>query len=130
MSLAARPHRILIVEDDDNIASALEYIVRREGFGHDRIADGAEAMARIRGTLPDLVLLDVMLPGRSGYDICRDLREDPRLCDIRVLMMTARGSPNERRRALDMGADGFVSKPFEISGLRAEVRRLLGAGPV
>lgn len=117
--------RILVVEGEDNVAVALEYLVLREGYCHDRVASGAEALPRIRGTRPDLVLLDVMLPEVSGYDICRGIRADPALADVKVLMMTARGSAVERQRGLDLGADGFVLKPFRLQDLRAEVRRLL-----
>jgi DNA-binding response OmpR family regulator len=66
-----------------------------------------------------------MLPEMSGHDICRDLRRDPSLADVRVLMMTARGSAQDRRRAIDEGADAFVTKPFDVKDLRAEVIRLL-----
>jgi CheY-like chemotaxis protein len=117
--------RILVVEDDDNIATALEFLILREGYAHDRVASGADALPRIRNTRPDLVLLDVMLPEVSGFDICEGIRTDPELHAVRVLMMTARGSALERRMGLDRGADGFISKPFEIRDLRDEVRRLL-----
>lgn len=117
--------RILIVEDEDNIAMALEYLLTREGYAHDRIANGAEAMARIRDMRPDLVLLDVMLPEVSGYEICQDVRMDGDLKDIRILMMTARGSAVERRKGLALGADGFIAKPFELKELKVELRRLL-----
>ena len=117
--------RVLVVEDDDNIALALEYIIMREGFEHDRIADGGAAVRRIRDTQPDLVLLDVMLPGVSGYEICRTVRHDPDLGKVRILMMTARGSKQERVRGIEQGADGFVLKPFDVKDLRAEVIRLL-----
>jgi two-component system, OmpR family, phosphate regulon response regulator PhoB len=120
--------RILVVEDEDNIATALEFLILREGYGHDRVASGAEALARIRSTHPNLVLLDVMLPGMSGYDICEGIRTDPALNDVKVLMMTARGSAIERRKGLDRGADGFIAKPFELQDLRDEVRRLLARG--
>lgn len=119
------PHRVLVVEDDDNIASALAWVLGREGIQHDRLADGAQALARIRAGHPDLVLLDIMLPGSSGYAICADIRRDPALAGVRILMMTARGSAVERRRGLEMGADGFVSKPFDLGDLRRELRRLL-----
>jgi two-component system phosphate regulon response regulator PhoB len=118
---------VLVVEDEDNIATALEYLMTREGYAHDRVASGAEALARIRTTRPDLVLLDVMLPEVSGYDICDGVRRDPALAAVKILMMTARGSASERRRGLALGADGFITKPFELNALRAEVRRLLGA---
>ena len=124
-----RKHRVLIVEDEDNIAIALDYLMTREGYQHDRIANGREAMGRIRATHPDLVLLDVMLPEVSGYEICQDVRMDPALSDVKILMMTARGSSMERRKGLALGADGFIAKPFELKELRAEVRRLLGGGP-
>ena len=131
MGEGGRQRRVLVVEDEDNIAIALDYLMTREGYAHDRVSSGTEAMARIRATHPDLVLLDVMLPGISGYEICQDVRMDPGLADVKILMMTARGSAMERRKGLALGADGFIAKPFELKDLRAEVRRLLGseAGP-
>ena len=123
MSLAKR--RILVVEDEDNIALALEFLLIREGYDHARVADGAAALPRIRDLHPDLVLLDIMLPGASGYDICKGVRLDPSLADVKVLMMTARGSAIEKRKGMAIGADGFITKPFELKELRDEVRRLL-----
>ncbi|MBK5947233.1 two-component system response regulator [Rhodobacter veldkampii DSM 11550] len=117
--------RVLIVEDEDNIALALDYLMTREGYDHDRIATGAGAVARIRETRPDLVLLDIMLPEVSGYEICQDVRADPALATVKILMMTARGSAMERRKGLAMGADGLIAKPFELKELRSELHRLL-----
>lgn len=119
-----RPY-VLVVEDEDNIAAALEYLLLREGYRHERIALGTDAMDRIRNGQPDLVLLDVMLPGVSGYEICENIRADASLGAVKVLMMTARGSAMERRKSLELGANGFISKPFDLKDLRAEVRRLL-----
>jgi DNA-binding response OmpR family regulator len=121
-----RKRRILVVEDEDNIAIALDYLMTREGYDHDRIANGGEALGRIRDTHPDLVLLDVMLPEVSGYEICQGVRLDPTLSDVKILMMTARGSSIERKKGMALGADGFITKPFELKELRQEVRRLLG----
>ncbi|MBC7142715.1 MAG: response regulator [Rhodobacteraceae bacterium] len=121
-------HRVLIVEDEDNIALALDYVLTREGYDHERVANGAEALPRIRDTSPDLVLLDVMLPEVSGYEICQNVRMDPGLKDVKILMMTARGSAMERRKGMALGADGFIAKPFELKELRDEVRRLLEPG--
>ena len=122
-----RPTRhVLVVEDEDNIAAALDYLLTREGYAHERVASGADALPRIRAKRPDLVLLDIMLPGVSGYDICAHVRRDPTLSGVKILMMTARGSAVERKRGMDLGADGFISKPFELKALREEVRRLLG----
>lgn len=126
MAGEGRRHRVLVVEDEDNIAIALDFLMTREGYEHARVASGGEALARIRAMHPDLVLLDVMLPEVSGYEICQDVRLDPSLKDVKVLMMTARGSAIERRKGLALGADGFITKPFELKELRDEVRRLLG----
>ena len=123
-----RSARILVVEDEDNIAAALEFLILREGYGHDRVASGADALTRIRATHPNLVLLDVMLPVVSGYEICEGIRMDPALSMVKVLMMTARGSAVEKTKGLALGADGFIAKPFELSDLRSEIRRLLSAG--
>lgn len=120
--------RVLIIEDEDNIAIALDYLMSREGYAHDRIASGAGALERIRATRPDLVLLDVMLPEVSGYEICQEVRADRGLAAVKILMMTARGSAMERRKGLALGADGFIAKPFELKELRDEVQRLIGPG--
>lgn len=118
--------RITVIEDEDNIAAALDFLLTRDGHDHDRLATGAGAVEALRAGHPDLVLLDVMLPEVSGYQIVQDLRADPELRDIRVLMMTARGSVIERKKGLALGADGFLAKPFELSELRSEIARLLG----
>ena len=126
MASPAQKPKVLVIEDEDNIALALDFLMTREGYAPDRIANGGEAMARIRETHPDLVLLDVMLPEISGYEICQSMRMDPSLSDVKILMMTARGSAIERRKGIALGADGFIAKPFELKELRDEVRRLLG----
>jgi DNA-binding response OmpR family regulator len=123
-----KPKHVLIVEDDDSIAAALEYLLAREGLAHDRVASGGAAEARIRDTRPDLVLLDVILPEVSGYDICRNVRRDPSLDAVRILMMTARGSANERQRGIALGADAVVLKPFDLQVLRDNMHRLLARG--
>ena len=121
----ARKAEILVIEDEDNIAIALDYLLTREGYSQTRLATGAGAIDAIRKNQPDLVLLDVMLPAVSGYEICQAIRADPACADVRILMMTARGSAMERRKGMAMGADGFISKPFELKELRDEVRRIL-----
>lgn len=117
--------RILVVEDEDNIAIALEFLLARDGHAHSRLSEGAAALDAIRADRPDLVLLDVMLPDMSGYEIVELMRADPGLSGVRILLMTARGSVVEKRRGLALGADGFIAKPFELSELRAEMTRLL-----
>lgn len=125
MEDTSRKAEILVVEDEDNIAIALNYLLTREGYNQTRIATGEGAVELIRKSKPDLVLLDVMLPVVSGYEICQSVRADPDCKGVRILMMTARGSAMERRKGLAMGADGFISKPFELKELREEVRKIL-----
>ncbi len=125
MTADAPTARILIVEDEDNIALALTHVMGREGWSVQRIADGDSAVGSIRADAPDLVLLDVMLPGMSGYEICQQVRLSPELAGVKILMMTARGNAMERRKGLALGADGFIAKPFDLSDLMAEARRLL-----
>lgn len=117
---------VLIVEDEDNIALALEYLLGRQGYRLHRIADGGLAMAAMAEHRPDLVVLDVMLPGCSGYEICQMIRRDPAFAATKVLMMTARGGEVERRKGLALGADAFLTKPFATSDLTAQIRELLG----
>ena len=121
--------RVMVIEDEDNIAIALDFLLTRDGHDHSRLATGAGALEALRATHPDLVLLDVMLPEVSGYQIVQDLRADPSLRDVRVLMMTARGSAMERRKGLALGADGFIAKPFDLAELRAEMARVLEGRP-
>lgn len=116
---------ILIIEDEDNIACALDFLLTREGYTHKRLATGRGALSCIRQTRPDLVLLDVMLPDVSGYQVLHDMRASPDLAGVRVLLMTARGSVVEHRKGMALGADGFIAKPFTLMELRAEVTRLL-----
>ncbi|MFV0292865.1 MAG: response regulator transcription factor [Paracoccus sp. (in: a-proteobacteria)] len=117
--------RVMVIEDEDNIAIALDFLLTRDGHDHWRFATGGGAVEAMRERRPDLVLLDVMLPEVSGYQIVQDMRADPVLRDVQVLMMTARGSVMERRKGMALGADGFISKPFELSELRSEMARVL-----
>lgn len=117
--------RILIVEDEDNIALALAHVLRREGLEVSRANDGEAGLKAIRETRPDLVLLDVMLPGMSGYEVCQAVRADADLADVKILIMTARGNAMERRKGLALGADGFIAKPFDLSRLLERTRALL-----
>ncbi|TRD15396.1 response regulator transcription factor [Palleronia caenipelagi] len=118
--------KILLVEDEDNIALALEFLIRRQGFDLDRVATGTDAVTALERDCPDLVLLDVMLPGVSGYEILQMIRGTDRLRHIKVLMMSASGGEIARRKGLAMGADAYLTKPFETSHLTAQICDLLG----
>lgn len=118
----ARPHRVLVIEDEDNVALALEYVIRRQGHDFHRIADGAEAYDALQDIRPDVVLLDVMLPNVSGFEICDRLRRDPDLSQTRVIIMTARGSAAQRDHAMSVGANDFLPKPFSLDDLRSKLK--------
>lgn len=117
---------IAIVEDETHIAMALTHVLRRAGFQTGHLDDGGDVLSALKAAPPDLVLLDVQLPGRSGYDICQQMRMDPDFDDTRILMMTASGGALERRKSLALGADDFMLKPFELDDLVARVRALTG----
>lgn len=118
--------KVLIAEDEQNIAIALEYLMQREGYEVERVETGTEALERARAMHPDIILLDVMLPGRDGYDVCQTLRMDDATSQPKILMMTAKGGRNEREKGLAFGADDFIAKPFSTADLAARVRALLG----
>ncbi len=125
--MAEKP-RILLVEDEDNIAIAIEVLLGRAGYDLVRVSRGDQALPNIRAQQPDLVVLDVTLPGCSGYEVCQRLRSDPALSHIPVLMMSARVSQAEQRKGLAMGADAFLTKPFAMDDLKGLVARLIAGG--
>jgi DNA-binding response OmpR family regulator len=116
--------RILIVEDDAAIGVALEDDLRLEGYDVELVRDGETALQRARETSFDLVVLDVMLPNKDGFDVCRELRRSADI-DARILMLTARTGETDKVLGLDLGADDYVTKPYSPKELRARVRALL-----
>lgn len=120
---------VLVAEDEDSIALALEFLLERQGYDLTRVDSGSAALDRVREMKPDLLLLDVMLPGRSGYEVCQELRRDPDCAGLKILMMTAKGGEIERRKCMALGADAFVAKPFSTADLTDTVRRLLYEEP-
>lgn len=122
--------RILIVEDEANIAEAMTFILERAGWRVTSHADGADAVARIAEIRPDVVVLDVMLPNRSGYDILEDLRASDDMRDLPVLMLTAKGQAKDRDRALAAGASAFMTKPFSNAEVVEAVNALCAIGKV
>jgi DNA-binding response OmpR family regulator len=120
-------HRILIVDDEPSIVVPLEYLMKREGYEVSVAEDGPAALEAIAGGAPDLVILDVMLPRMSGFDVCSRIRADPRLRGLKVLMLTAKGRESEMQKGLELGADAYVTKPFSTRDLVARIRALLGA---
>ena len=117
--------RILIVEDDNDIASLIVHYLEKAGYGAEVVADGGRAVTVAKETPPDLVILDLMLPGLNGLQVCRALRADSRTTTLPIIMLTARGEESERILGLDSGADDYIVKPFSPNELMARVRALL-----
>jgi DNA-binding response OmpR family regulator len=118
-------YKILIVDDEPNIVMSLEFLMKREGFAVAVATDGEEALTQAAAFAPDLVLLDVMMPKKSGYEVCEALRADPARAGLRIVMLTAKGREAEVARGLALGADAYVTKPFSTRDLVAQVRALL-----
>jgi two-component system, OmpR family, alkaline phosphatase synthesis response regulator PhoP len=116
---------ILVVEDDDDIRELLRYNLAREGYQVTGSASGEEALKAIRVSLPDLVLLDLMLPGLDGLEVCRFLRQDPRTRNLPIIMLTAKGEEADIVAGLELGADDYVTKPFSLRVLLARLRAVL-----
>ncbi|MGH8976043.1 MAG: response regulator [Acidimicrobiia bacterium] len=119
---AAAPTRILVVEDDATVAEVVVRYLQREGFEVESVGDGREALERAGRSLPDLVVLDLMLPGIDGLEVCRRLRA---VAPIPVIMLTARGEESDRVLGLELGADDYVAKPFSPRELTARVKSVL-----
>lgn len=119
--------RVLLVEDEPNIIEAIRFILQRDGWTVDTHSDGRDAVEHIRASRPDILILDVMLPGKSGYDILRELREDLSPEALPVLMLTARGQSKDRDIATRAGVSRFMTKPFSNAEVLEAVRSLAGA---
>ncbi len=121
--------KILIADDEPNILLSLDYLMRREGFEVLLARDGDEALALLQRERPRLVLLDVMMPGKSGHEVLAALRADDALKHILVLMLSAKGRDTDVAKGLGLGADAYVTKPFSTQALVAKVRAMLAASP-
>lgn len=118
---------VLMVEDEANIAEAIRFILSRDGWQVSLHPGGEGAMEDIHRLRPDILILDVMLPGRSGFDLLREVRASDMLAQTRILMLTAKGQGQDRAAAEKGGADLFMTKPFSNADILAAVRRLGGA---
>lgn len=122
------PKNVLIVDDEPNIVLSLQFLMKKAGYDVRVARDGEEALAEIAKAPPDLVLLDVMMPKRDGFDVCQTVRGNPSWRDVRIIMLTARGRDIEREKGLALGADSYVTKPFSTKDVLAQVDELLGLG--
>lgn len=116
--------RVLLIEDEPNIIEAVRFILNRDGWTVETHSDGSDAVDRVRKSAPDVVILDVMLPGKSGFDILRELRADPQSAELPVLMLTARGQTKDREMAERAGVSLYMTKPFSNSDMLEAVRTL------
>ncbi|MDO9508877.1 MAG: response regulator transcription factor [Thermovirgaceae bacterium] len=119
------PERILVVEDEKTIAELIAEALKRRGYRVEAVHDGDGGLYAVETTLPDLVILDVMLPGMDGWEVCRRIRENPATKGIPVLMLTARRDERDLLAGFDVGADDYMKKPFSVNELAARVKSLL-----
>ena len=117
--------KILAVDDEPNILLSLEFILEEEGYDVYTARDGDEALEVAASVRPDLILLDVAMPRRDGYEVCRLLREHPELAGVKVVMLTAKGQPLEKKKGVEVGADLYVTKPFGAAELLEKIRTVL-----
>jgi len=117
--------QILVVDDEPNIVLSLEFLMNQAGYEVRKASDGDEALRAVAEDLPDLILLDVNLPGRSGYEVCEAIRANPAWQGVVIVMLTAKGRDVEREKGLALGADDYVTKPFATKELVDKVRELL-----
>jgi DNA-binding response OmpR family regulator len=124
------PKKVLVCDDEPYIVESVSYVVRKAGYQAVAAEDGEEALRLARTESPDLIFLDIMMPKLSGYDVCKALKDDPTTRDTYIVMLTARGQEEDERKALEMGADEFMTKPFSPRKMRAKLVELLGEGEV
>ena len=118
-------HRILIADDEPNILISLEYLMKREGYSVSVARDGQEAIDAVLRDHPALVLLDVMMPRKSGFEVCQELRANDATKDTLILMLTAKGRETDVAKGLGVGADAYMMKPFSTRELTEKVRQML-----
>ena len=120
------PKKVLIADDEPNIVAAIEFLLKQRGYDVYTAADGGEALRAVERIVPDLVVLDVMMPQTSGYEVCQTIRRRPEWRHIKVLMLSAKGRDAEVVKGVAMGADLYVTKPFSTRELMARIDGLLG----
>ncbi len=118
---------VLIADDEPNIVRSLQFLMTKAGYDVRIARDGEQVLEEIARAQPDLVLLDVMMPKRDGFDLCQTIRANPAWAGVRVIMLTAKGRDIEREKGLAMGADDYITKPFSTKDVVAQVAKVLGS---
>ena len=121
------PQTILVVEDEPNIVESLSFLMKKAGFIVRVARDANTAIRTIESAAPDLVLLDIMMPRRDGYEVCRTIRANPDWDHVRIIMLSAKGRDLDRRKGLDLGADDYITKPFSTREIVERVQEILGS---
>ncbi len=119
------PKKVLIVDDEPNILLSVEFLMQREGHEVVTARDGQEAVELLAAAKPDLMILDVMMPRKNGFEVCSEVRADPAFADMPILMLTAKGREAEVKKGESLGADAYITKPFSTHELVAKVQALL-----
>jgi DNA-binding response OmpR family regulator len=118
--------KILVVDDEPNVVRSLTFVLEKEGYDVSSAANGEEAMAKIQEVKPKLVFLDVMMPKKNGYEVCKEVKDNSSLSDTHIIMLTAKGQEADREKGFDAGADEFMTKPFSLMAVVDRVKKLLG----
>lgn len=119
------PNNILLVDDEPNILLSLEFLMKRAGYEVRTAADGEAALQAVADTPPDLILLDVNMPKRDGFEVCQTIKANPLWTNVRIVMLTAKGRDVEREKGLSLGADGYITKPFATQDVVDTVHSIL-----
>ena len=117
--------KILVVDDEPNIVQSLAFVFNREGFDVATAGDGVQAMSMIRDSKPNLLILDIMMPNKNGYEVCQEIKSDPELQDIQVVMLSSISNEDSRRHAMSQNADDYINKPFSPMQVVTRVKELL-----
>jgi DNA-binding response OmpR family regulator len=122
------PKKVLTADDEENIVTALEFLLQRRGYETRVAKNGDEALSAVETFAPDLVLLDIMMPRKSGYEVCQRMRERPEWRHIKIIMLSAKGRDVEVSKGVSLGADLYITKPFSNTELVSKIDGLLAAG--
>lgn len=117
--------KILIVDDEPNILMSLEFLLNQAGFAVRTASDGQAALDAVAEDRPDVVLLDVMMPLKNGFEVCQAIRRDPDCTDVKIVMLTAKGRDVDQEKGLAMGADDYITKPFSTREVVAKIKALV-----
>jgi len=117
--------KILVVDDEPNVVRTLTFVLKKEGYDVSSAVNGEEAIAKVKESKPNLMFLDVMMPKKNGYEVCKELKSDLGLRDIHIVMLSAKGQEADKEMALSLGANEFMSKPFSPIGVIGRVKELL-----